>query len=84
LGNNQASLNRLSEANLVGKNATTFTKASKRKDYGVNLVGVRINPRLALRSRIALPVVRSTYANEILCKDALIEWVKCCHWRSYQ
>jgi hypothetical protein len=83
LGNNQASLNRLSEANLVRKNATTFSKASKRKDYGVNLVGVRINPRLALRSRIALPIVRATDTNEILRKDALIEWVEGCHPRSY-
>jgi hypothetical protein len=84
LGNNQAGLNRLSKANLVRKNATAFAKASKRKDYSVNLVGVWINPRLALRSRIALPVIRSAHANEILCKDALIEWVECCHWRSYQ
>jgi hypothetical protein len=83
LGNNQAGLNRLSQANLVRKNATAFAKASKRKDYGVNLVGVWINPRLALRSRIALPVVRATDTNEILRKDALIEWVECCHPRSY-
>jgi hypothetical protein len=75
LRNNQASLNRLSQANLVRKNATTFAKASKREDYGVNLVGVWINPRLALRSRIALTVIRSAHANEILCKNALVESV---------
>jgi hypothetical protein len=84
LGNNQAGLNRLSQANLVRKNAAAFAKASKRKDYSVYLMRVRINSRLALRSRVALPVVRSTHANEVLCKDALIEWVECCHWRSYQ
>jgi hypothetical protein len=84
LRNNQASLNRLSQSNLVRKNATAFAKTSKRKDYGVDLVGIWIYPRLSLRSRVALPVVRSTHANKILCKDALIEWVECCHWRSYQ
>jgi hypothetical protein len=77
LGNDQASLNRLSQANLIRKNATAFAKASKRKDYGVNLVGVWINPRLALRSRVALPIVRSTHANEIFCKKPLVERVKC-------
>jgi hypothetical protein len=83
LGNNQARLNRLSQSNLVRKNAPTFAKPSKRKDYGVNLVGVWIDSCLTLRSRIALPVVRSTHPDEILRKDALIEWVECCHRRSY-
>jgi hypothetical protein len=55
LGNNQAGLNRLSQANLVRKNATTFPKASKRKDYSVYLMRVWINSRLALSSRIAFP-----------------------------
>jgi hypothetical protein len=40
LGNNQAGLNRLSQANLVCENATAFAKTSKRKDYRVNLVGL--------------------------------------------
>jgi hypothetical protein len=84
LGNDQASLNRLSQANLIRKNATAFAKASKCKDHSVYLMRVWINSRLALSSRIAFPVVRATDTNEILRKDALIEWVECCHWRSYQ
>jgi hypothetical protein len=40
LGNDQAGLNRLSQANLVCENATAFAKTSKRKDYRVNLVGL--------------------------------------------
>jgi hypothetical protein len=83
LGNNHAGLNRLSQANLVRKNATAFAKASKRKDYSVYLMRVWINSRLALSSGIAFPVVRATDTNEILRKNALIEWVECCHPRSY-
>jgi hypothetical protein len=83
LRNDQASLNRLSQANLVRENATAFAKASKRKDYSVYLVRVWINSRLSLSGSVAFPVVRATDTNEILRKDALIKWVECCHPRSY-
>ena len=73
MGNDQASLNRLSQANLVCENATAFAKTSKRKDYRVNLVGVGINPGLALRSRIALPVVRTADPDEVLGENPLVE-----------
>jgi len=76
LGNNQASLDRLAQANLVCKNAAAFAKTSKRKDYRVNLVGVGIDARLALRSRIALPVVWTADPDEVLGKDTLIEGVE--------
>ena len=68
LGNNQAGLDRLAQANLVCKNAAAFAKTSKRKDYRVNLVGVGIDARLALRSGIALPVVRPADTDEILSR----------------
>jgi hypothetical protein len=73
LGNDKAGLNRLSQAHLVCENATAFAKTSKRKDYRVNLVGVGINPRLALRSRITLPVVRTTDPDEVLGENPLVE-----------
>ncbi len=69
-------LNRLSQANLVCENATAFAKTSKRKDYRVNLVGVGIDTRLALRSRIAFPVVRTADPDEILGENPLIEGVE--------
>jgi hypothetical protein len=73
LGNNQASLNRLSQANLVCENAAAFAKTSQSKDNRVNLVGVGINPRLALCSRIALPIVRTADANKVLRENPLVE-----------
>jgi hypothetical protein len=73
LGNNQAGLNRLSQANLVCENAAAFAKTSQRKDNCVNLVGIGINPRLALCSRIALPIVRTADANKVLRENPLVE-----------
>ena len=73
LGNDQASLNRLSQTNLVCENATTFAKTSKRKDHRVNLVGVGINPSLALGSRIAFPFVRTADPDEVLGENPLVE-----------
>ena len=78
LGNNRAGLNRLSQANLVCENATAFAKTSKRKDYRVNLVGVGINPCLALRSRIAFSVIRTTDPDEVLGKNSLVEGMHIC------
>jgi hypothetical protein len=76
LRNDQASLNRLSQANLVCENATAFAETSKRKDYRVNLVGVGIDTCLALRSRIAFPVVWTSDPDEILGENPLIEGVE--------
>jgi hypothetical protein len=76
LGNHQAGLNRLSQANFVGENAPAFAKASKRKNYRVNLVGVGINARLPLRSRVPLTVVWTADADEVLGEDTLIEGVE--------
>jgi hypothetical protein len=75
LGNHQAGLNRLSQANLVRENATAFAETSKREDYCVNLVGVGINTGLTLRRGIALPVVRPTNSDEVLGENPLVEGV---------
>jgi len=83
LGNHQAGLNRLSQANFVGENAAAFAEASKGKDYCVNLVGVRINASLALCSRIAFPVIWTADPDEVLGKDALIEGVETHVLRDY-
>jgi hypothetical protein len=73
LSNDQAGLNCLSQANLVCENATAFAKTSKGKDYRVNLVGVGINAGLALRRRIALPVIWTADPDEVLGKNPLVE-----------
>ena len=73
LSDHQASFDRLSQANLVCKNASTFAKTAKRKDYRINLMGVGINPSLALRSRVALPLVRTADPDELLSKNPLVE-----------
>jgi hypothetical protein len=54
----QAGLNRLSQANLVGQNATAFAEVTKCENYGVNLVRIWINTRLALRGGIMLALIR--------------------------
>ena len=75
LGDNQAGLNRLSQADLVRKNATAFAQTSERKDHRVDLVRVGINARLPLRCGIALPVVRPANPDEVLREDPLVEGV---------
>ncbi len=76
LGDDQASLDRLSETDLVRENAAALAKTPERKDHRVDLVRVGINPRLALRSRIALPVVRTADPHEVLGEHAQIEGVE--------
>ena len=71
--NNQSGLNRLSQADLVCEDAPAFAKASKRKNHRVNLVGVGIDTRLALRRRISLALVRTANPNEILGENPLVE-----------
>jgi hypothetical protein len=73
----------LPQAHFVGEDAPTFTETSQRKDYRIDLMRIRINARLPLRRGISLQVVGSTDANEVLGKNPLVEWVECCHWRSY-
>jgi hypothetical protein len=58
LSDDQAGLDRLPQANLVGKNATTFAQTPKCENYGVNLVRIGINARLALRCGIPLSLSR--------------------------
>jgi hypothetical protein len=66
LGNHQARLNRLSQADLICEDATAFAKTSKRKDDRVYLVGIGINAGLPLRSGIPLPFVRAADTDEVL------------------
>jgi hypothetical protein len=84
LGDNQAGFDRLPQAHFVCEDAPAFAETSQRKDYRVDLVRIRIDARLPLRRRISLRVVWSADEHEILCKNALIECVDCCHRRSYQ
>jgi hypothetical protein len=75
LRNNQAGLNRLSQADLVCEDAPPFPKASKGKNNCINLVRVGIDTRLALRRRISRALVWTANPNEILGKNPLVEGV---------
>jgi hypothetical protein len=75
LGNHQAGLNRLSQANLVCENATAFAKTSESKDHRIDLVRVGINACLPLRSRIAFTVVWTADAYKVLGEYTPVEGV---------
>ena len=78
LGDHQAGLDRLSEADLVGEDAAAFAETPEREDHRVDLVGVGIDARLPLRRRVALAVVRPTDADEVLGEHAKVEWMNHC------
>ena len=76
LGDDQARLDRLSQPDLVREDAAALAQASEREDHRVDLVGVGVDPRLPLRRRVALPVVRPADADEVLGEDAPVEGVE--------
>ncbi len=76
LGDHQAGLDRLAQPDFVGEDAAALAQASQREDHRVDLVRVRIDARLPLRGRVALAVVRSADADEVLGEHAEIEGVK--------
>ena len=76
LGDDQAGLDRLSEADFVSENATALAETSEREDHRVDLMGVRIDPRLPLGRCVALAVVRPADADEVLGEDPLVEGVE--------
>ena len=43
------------------------------ENHSINLMGIGVNSRLALRRCIAFPVVRATDPNQVLCENAAIE-----------
>ena len=70
LCDDQAGLNRLSQANLVGQNATAFAEVTKCENYGVNLVRIWINTRLGLRGGITLALIRPAYTDQVFGESA--------------
>ncbi len=76
LGDNEASLNRLNQADLVSEDGATFGVTSEGKNHRVDLVGVRINTRLPLRYRVALPVVQPADAYKIFSEYTQVEGVE--------
>jgi hypothetical protein len=75
LRDNQSGLDRLSQANLVGQNATAFAQTPERENYRVDLVRVGINARLALGCGIALTLIRPAYTDQVFGENPLVERV---------
>ena len=76
LGDDQAGLDRLSQADLVREDAAAFAETSEREDHRVDLVRIRIDPRLTLRRRVALAVVRPANPDEVLGEHPQVERVQ--------
>ena len=76
LRDDQAGLDGLAEPDLVREDAAAFAQAPEREDHGVDLVRVRVDPRLPLRGGVALAVVRPADADEVLGEDAEVEGVE--------
>ena len=53
LRDHQARLDRLSEPDFVGEDAAAFAETAEGEDDGIDLVRVRIDPRLPLRGGVA-------------------------------
>ena len=73
LGDYETSLDRLTEANFVGKDAATLTKTAEREDHGIYLVRIGIDPCLPLRGRVTLAVIWSADSDEILGEHPQVE-----------
>ena len=76
LGDHQARLDRLAQSDFVGEDAAAFAEPAQREDHRVDLVRVGIDPRLALRGRVAFPVIGTADADELFGEDAPVERVK--------
>ena len=76
LSNDEARLDRLPEADLVRENAPPFLQPPQREDHRVDLVRVGIDPRLSLRRRKALPVIRPPDPHQVLSEKASIKGVE--------
>ena len=76
LGDHQAGFDRLAEPDLVGEDAAALFQPPQREDHRVDLVRVRIDPRLPLRGGVALAVVRAANAHEVLGEQAEVEGVE--------
>ena len=76
LRNHQAGFDRLPKPDFVGEDAATLSKASKREDHRVDLMWVRIDAGLPLRRGVALAVVGSADADEVLGQHAEVEGVQ--------
>ena len=72
-----ARLDRFAQADFVGQDAPALTEAPERENHCVDLVRIRIDPRLTLGRGVALAVVRATNPDEILREHSKVEGVKC-------
>ena len=76
LRDDQPGLDRLPEPDLVRENAATLLEPAEREDHGVDLVRIGIDARLALRCRIALPVIGTADPDQILGEETPVEGVE--------
>ena len=70
LTDDQPGLDGLAEADLVRQDAAAFRDPAQRKDHGVDLVRVRIDPPTALAGGVAALVVRPTQADQIFGEES--------------
>ena len=66
----------LPKPDFVGEDAAALAKTPEREDHRVDLMRIRIDPRLALRRRVALAVVRPADADEVLGEHPEVEGVE--------
>jgi hypothetical protein len=66
LSDDEPRLDRLPQADLVGKNAAAHRNSSQREDDGVDLVRVRVDSSATLRGSVALLLIGSTATDEFL------------------
>ncbi len=76
LGHDEAGLDRLPEADLVGEDAPALADATEREDHGFDLVRVGVDPRRALRRGVAAVLVGAPQAHEVLRQVAALRGVQ--------
>jgi hypothetical protein len=76
LSNHQAGFDRFAQPDFVGEDAAAFAETTQRKDHSIDLVRVRIDPRLTLGRSVALAIIRTADPNQILGEHPKIEIVQ--------
>jgi len=76
LRDDEAGLDRLSQAHFVGEDAAALAHASKREDHGVDLMRVRIDLRRTLGRRVATLLGRPAAPHQIFGEVATLGRVK--------
>lgn len=76
LRDDEPGLDRLPEADLVGEDAAPLLEPPEREDHGIDLVRVGVDASLALRRRVALPIIGTPSPDQILREETPVEGMK--------